>query len=91
MSAAATIPIVDDDPTRRGVHGFITKPYDQDAPLDEVRKALVERFKLSQRVAQKDPWAERAAGRELREFTPLAVLSPIRPRDVARVPVEVAE
>ncbi len=43
MSAAATIPIVDDDPTRRGVHGFITKPYDQDAPLDEVRKALVER------------------------------------------------
>ena len=55
------------------------------------RKALVERFRLSQRVAQKDPWAERAAGRELREFTQLAVLSPIRPRDVARIPVEAGE
>jgi len=41
------------------------------------RRALVERFHKSQRAVRKDPWAERAAGRELREFTPLAVLSPI--------------
>ena len=57
----------------------------------EGRKALVGRFRISQRVAQKDPWAERAAGRELREFMPLAVLSPVRPKDVARVPAEVGE
>jgi len=55
------------------------------------RKALLKRFQISQRVAQKDPWAERAAGRELREFTPLAVLSPVRPRDAARIPADVAE
>jgi nitrite reductase (NADH) large subunit len=35
------------------------------------RKALYERFLLSQRAVRKDPWAERAAGRELREFKPL--------------------
>jgi nitrite reductase (NADH) large subunit len=28
---------------------------------------------------RKDPWAERAAGRELHEFMPLAILEPIRP------------
>ncbi len=43
------------------------------------RRALVERFKQSQRAVHKDPWAERAAGRELREFAPLAVLAPARP------------
>jgi nitrite reductase (NADH) large subunit len=52
----------------------------------EGRKALVERFRLSQRVGQKDPWAERAAGRELREFTPLAVLSRLK----APTPAEAA-
>ena len=38
------------------------------------RRALVERFQKSQRAVRKDPWAERAAGRELHEFMPLAVL-----------------
>jgi nitrite reductase (NADH) large subunit len=41
------------------------------------RRALLERFKKSQYAVRKDPWAERAAGRELNEFTPLAVLAPI--------------
>ena len=43
------------------------------------RKALVERFLKSQRAVRKDPWAERAAGRELHEFMPLAVLTPVMP------------
>jgi nitrite reductase (NADH) large subunit len=43
----------------------------------EGRKALLERFKRSQLAVRRDPWAERAAGRELNEFTPLAVLVPI--------------
>jgi nitrite reductase (NADH) large subunit len=42
------------------------------------RRALLERFKKSQLAVRRDPWAERAAGRELNEFTPLAVLVPIR-------------
>jgi len=41
----------------------------------EGRRALVERFKKSQRAVHKDPWAERVAGRELHEFTPLSVLA----------------
>jgi nitrite reductase (NADH) large subunit len=41
------------------------------------RKALYERFLLGQRVTRKDPWAERVAGKDLHEFMPLAVLSPI--------------
>jgi nitrite reductase (NADH) large subunit len=41
------------------------------------RKALLERFKKSQLAVRRDPWAERAAGRELHEFTPLAALAPI--------------
>jgi nitrite reductase (NADH) large subunit len=45
----------------------------------EGRRALLERFGKSQRAVHKDPWAERAAGRELREFTPLAVLTSARP------------
>jgi hypothetical protein len=45
----------------------------------EGRRALVERFLKSQRAARKDPWAERAAGRELHEFMPLAVLVPVAP------------
>ncbi len=43
------------------------------------RKALYERFLISQRVARRDPWAERAAGKDMHEFTPLAVLSPALP------------
>lgn len=42
------------------------------------RRALLERFKKSQLAVRRDPWAERAAGRELTEFMPLAVLEPIR-------------
>jgi nitrite reductase (NADH) large subunit len=41
----------------------------------EGRRALLQRFKKSQRAVQRDPWAERAAGRELHEFMPLAVLA----------------
>ena len=43
----------------------------------DARKGLYERFMLSQRYARRDPWAERAAGKDLHEFMPLAVLSPI--------------
>ena len=43
----------------------------------EARKALYERFLVSQRFARRDPWAERVAGKHLHEFMPLAVLSPI--------------
>jgi nitrite reductase (NADH) large subunit len=45
----------------------------------EGRKALVARFEKSQRAVRKDPWAERAAGRELHEFMPLAALNVIMP------------
>jgi nitrite reductase (NADH) large subunit len=48
----------------------------------EGRRALVERFLKSQRAARRDPWAERAAGRELHEFMPLAVLTPVTPAPV---------
>ncbi len=47
------------------------------------REALYERFIFSQRCARRDPWAERAAGKHLHEFTPLAVIS-----SVARVAAE---
>ena len=43
------------------------------------RRALVERFEKSQRAVRKDPWAERAAGRELHEFMPLAEMNLIVP------------
>jgi nitrite reductase (NADH) large subunit len=43
----------------------------------DARKALYDRFMVSQRHARRDPWAERAAGKDLHEFMPLAVLSPI--------------
>ena len=43
----------------------------------EARKALYERFLVSQRAVRKDPWAERAAGFGAKEFTPLAVVAPI--------------
>ena len=42
---------------------------------DRLRAALIERFDLSQRVYQKDPWAERAQPREARRFRPVADLS----------------
>ncbi len=45
----------------------------------EGRKALVARFETSQRAVRRDPWAERAAGRELHEFMPLASLNIIMP------------
>ncbi|HQT78401.1 MAG TPA: nitrite reductase large subunit NirB [Rhodopila sp.] len=38
----------------------------------DLRKALQQRFLASQRFAQQDPWAERAAGAEAHEFKPLA-------------------
>lgn len=38
------------------------------------RRALAGRFAESQRQAQTDPWAERAAGSDTREFQPLAEL-----------------
>jgi nitrite reductase (NADH) large subunit len=36
------------------------------------RTALVARFELSQKTSQSDPWAERVAGLDAREFAPLA-------------------
>jgi nitrite reductase (NADH) large subunit len=48
----------------------------------EGRRALVERFEKSQRAVRKDPWAERAAGRELHEFMPLANMARITPEPV---------
>lgn len=39
------------------------------------RKALVERFDLSQTVYQKDPWAERATPTEAAKFQPIADLT----------------
>jgi nitrite reductase (NADH) large subunit len=39
---------------------------------DEVgRKALYKRFLASQKLAQVDPWKERAAGADAHEFVPL--------------------
>ena len=38
------------------------------------RRALYERFVISQKVAQVDPWAERVAGREAHEFAPIRQL-----------------
>ncbi len=38
------------------------------------RKALYARFLFAQGFAQDDPWAERAAGRDAHEFTPLATV-----------------
>lgn len=35
------------------------------------RSALVERFVVSQQFAQKDPWAERAQGKDAHEFAPI--------------------
>lgn len=38
----------------------------------ENRRILFERFEISQRTAQSDPWAERVAGRDAHEFRPMA-------------------
>mgnify|MGYP000870756740 FL=1 len=38
------------------------------------RKALWERFLLSQKFAQVDPWAERVAGHESHEFSPITIV-----------------
>ena len=40
---------------------------------EEERKALAERFKISQKVAQVDPWKARAEGEALHEFTQLKI------------------
>jgi len=39
------------------------------------RKALYERFVISQKTSQVDPWAERVAGKEAYEFNPLKLKS----------------
>ena len=39
----------------------------------ENRKALHERFKISQKVAQVDPWTEFANGKNANEFTPIKI------------------
>jgi nitrite reductase (NADH) large subunit len=41
----------------------------------ERRRALYERFVFSQQFAQQDPWADRVAGKDAHEFTPLADFS----------------
>ena len=47
----------------------------KDAILDDKtqREAFYERFKLSQKYAQIDPWTERAQGQAAHEFTPVQV------------------
>ncbi len=52
-------------------------PYVQRRLLEDEtgRKALAERFLFSQRFAQIDPWAERAAGLEAHEFAPVLDLA----------------
>ena len=40
----------------------------------ERRRALYDRFVLAQSFVQKDPWAERVAGKEAHEFAPMADL-----------------
>lgn len=49
--------------------------YIKDCILDDEteRKALYERFKISQKYAQIDPWKERAEGAESHEFIPLKI------------------
>jgi nitrite reductase (NADH) large subunit len=42
------------------------------------RRALFDRFVVSQRSAQRDPWAERVAGKDAHEFAPLAELEAAR-------------
>lgn len=42
---------------------------------EQNRKALAERFLLSQKYAQADPWTERAEGVDKHEFTPLKKVS----------------
>ena len=43
---------------------------------DEKRKALYERFELSQKALQEDPWADRATGvKDAHEFTPLKIVA----------------
>jgi nitrite reductase (NADH) large subunit len=39
------------------------------------RHALAERFAISQKAAQIDPWKERTQGELKKEFTPIAVLA----------------
>ena len=41
----------------------------------ERRTALYDRFVISQKFAQHDPWAERAAGGDAHEFRPMADLT----------------
>ena len=41
----------------------------------ERRKALYDRFVISQRYAQIDPWAERVHGKDAHEFAPMADLA----------------
>jgi nitrite reductase (NADH) large subunit len=43
----------------------------------EARRALYERFLVSQRFVHIDPWAERAAGFHAQEFAPLAIVMPV--------------
>jgi len=39
------------------------------------RRTLAERFAISQKPAQVDPWKERAGGEQKHEFTPLVALA----------------
>ena len=49
--------------------------YIKESILDDEkeRKALVERFRISQKVAQVDPWKARADGQASDEFTQLKI------------------
>ena len=61
-------------PLQMGRQDRTGAPAQADFRRPRARKALYERFLISQRAARKDPWAERAAGKDMHEFMPLAVL-----------------
>ena len=44
------------------------------------RRALYDRFVVSQRLAQSDPWSERVAGKDAHEFAPIADLTLMKRR-----------
>ena len=55
-----------------GVENRIEKIKSRIVDDAEGRRQLTERFRLSQKYSQKDPWAERGwGGKEAKEFTPL--------------------
>ena len=73
---------IDDQPTAKGFYKWVEKTgleRVRKVIMDDhaARKALFERFLVSQHAVRKDPWAERAAGFGAQEFSPIAIVAPI--------------